>query len=70
MYPGTDRCEEISAEEAGKLIKKASDSGQLRPYVNFGSIRFVIQQLCGLEVDVVRKITIPPPKDGDVFIDV
>ena len=70
LHPGTYRCEEISAEGAAILIKAASESNTLKPYVNFGSTRFAIQQLCGIKVELVRKIAIPTPADGDVFLDV
>lgn len=70
LHPGNYRCQPISADEAVKLIKQASEDGSLRPLVNFGSTRFVLQQLCGIKFDLARKITIPAPSEGDVYIDV
>lgn len=55
---------------AGQLIKEAHSDGTLRPFINFGSTRHAIKQLCDIKVDMVQKIPLPASTDGDVFVDI
>ena len=68
LQNGSYRCDEISHEEAGKLISKANESGILKSFVNFASTKFAIKELCSVKVEIVQKISFPTPKDGDVFL--
>ena len=70
MQPGNYICDQISTERAAEMIKEADASQKLRSFVQFGSTRFAIQKLCNIKVELVRKISLPNPQDGDVYLEV
>ena len=68
LQNGSYRCDEISHEEAGKLISNANESGNLKSFVNFASTKFAIRELCGVKVEVVQKVNLPTLKEGDSLL--
>ena len=70
MQPGNYVCDEIATERAAEMIKGADSTQTLRSFVQFGSTRFAIQKLCNIKVELVRKISLPNPQDGDVYLEV
>ena len=68
LHPGTYVCTKLTHDEAGKLIKEASEASKLRSFVNFASTKFAIRDLCGVKVDVLQKVELPVPSDGESFI--
>ena len=70
LHPGNYKCTQVDSAVATELIQKAEENGELKPYVNFGSTRFALQKLTGVKVDLVRKVSIPAPRDGDEILSV
>ena len=68
LHPGTYSCERVSHEVAASLIKNADEAGELKSFVNFASTKFAIKELSGVKVDVVQKISLPEPKEGDSYL--
>ena len=68
LHTGTYVCKKLTHQEAGELIKEADEADQLRSYVNFASTKFAIRELCGVTVDVLQKIELPVPSEGDYYV--
>ena len=70
LQPGSYRCEQITTDQAVSLITASNEAGTMQSFVNFGSTRFAIQKLTGIKVDIVQKISLPPPQTCDVFLSI
>ena len=67
-HTGTYTIEEITADEAASRIRNAADSDELKSHINFASTKKAIEGLTGLRIDMVQRINVPVPRDGDCFL--
>lgn len=70
LFPGTYTCLPISAEDAGALVRDADAAGDLKSFVGFASTKAAIRSISGVSIELARKVTVPPPKDKDIFLHV
>jgi hypothetical protein len=70
MHAGTYRVSRITPNEAALRLRQAAQNGSLQSHVNFASTCQALRGLTGIPIELVSKIFIPPPNDGDCFLSV
>ncbi len=70
MHAGTYRVTGIGPKAAAAKLREAHRHGTIRSHVNFASTCQALRGLTGIPIELVSKIFIPPPNDGDCFLSV
>lgn len=70
IHPGIYSCREISAEDAGAMIKERKASDDLQAFVFHGSAGRALNELTGIKFPLAKGKKLPILADGDEILEI